>query len=208
VKIGIDIDMVLADYVKGYNALAKAELGIDLPDPATTWEWDRDNGVTKEQANKLWAYIKTSMFWGSLLPMPGALEALESLNALTLQGHDVYFITSRPGHLAKFLSEMWLKFHGMDTPTVIIAHEKGPIAKGLDLDVFVDDKPENNKDVIDATGRYCVVPGGGLRTNIRAYLIDHPYNQWADQPFNYGERIANLNEVLDIEFPKEEKRAA
>jgi uncharacterized HAD superfamily protein len=144
VKFGIDMDGVVADFVKGYNALAKAELGIDLPYPAPEWNWHKLGGITSKQNNQLWDYIKSSMFWGTLFPLPGAVEALERLNEISKR-HDIYFITTRPGTLAKFLTEMWLKFHGMDTPTVLVTDNKAPVVRGLGLDVFVDDKPENNQ---------------------------------------------------------------
>jgi uncharacterized HAD superfamily protein len=196
-KIGVDIDGVLADFTSAFNALVKAEYGITLPNPAPSWNWHRDGGVTKEMDSKLWGYIMDSMWWGTLFPMTGAVEALERLNLMSRAGDDIYFITSRPGKLSKFLTEMWLKFHGMDAPTVLVTSNKGPVVKGLGLDVFVDDKPENNYEVIQATGY----------GEVRVYLIDAPYNQWADQPKNYGTRIASLSAVLDLEAVAERKAA-
>ena len=194
-KIGIDMDGVLCDFVKGYNKLAKAELGIDLPYPATTWNWHLDNGMTQAQADKLWEIIKATTFHGTLHPLEGAMESIERLNKLSVQGHEVYFITNRSGAMAKFYAEMWLRFHGMDTPTVLIAKHKGPIADGLQLDVFVDDLPDNNGDV----SRWC--------PTTRVYLVSQPYNEWATDR-SYGTRIASLNLVLDREFPREEQKAA
>lgn len=203
-KIGIDMDGVLCDFVKGYNALAKAHLNINLPYPAQTWNWHLDNGMTQAQADRLWEIIKTTTFHGTLLPLDGAIEAIERLNKLSHQGNDIYFITSRSGALAKFYAEMWLAFHGMDRPTVLIAKDKGPIAAGLLLDMFVDDLPDNIVTV-------------GKASAARLYLIDHPYNQSPnvidlEQKSAYGlrevYRVANLSAVLDIECPKEEKRAA
>lgn len=206
-KLGIDMDGVLCDFIKGYNALAKAEFGKDLPYPAVEWDHGPNNGITKAEDNKLWEIIKSTPFHVTLLPLPGALDAIERLNVMGMGGHSVYFITSRPGNHAKFWAEQWLRWHGMDNPTVLIAKEKGFVVKGLRLDVFADDKPENNLDVINQTGRTSPLPGGGLKPNIHVYLINQPWNQWADQPFNYGTRVADLNEVLDIEFDTKEKAA-
>jgi hypothetical protein len=200
VRIGIDMDGVFCDYVGGYNALVKQELGMDLPYPAPTWAWHRDAGVTEEQEKRLADIIHTSPWQGMLLPLPGAIEALERLNTLSLGGNDIYFITNRGGKLAKFWAEMWLKFHGYDTPAVLIAKEKGAVAKGLQLDVFVDDYPPNTLAVIEALGR---------NPDVRVYLPRHPYNEYAwSQPFNYGTPVKDINEVLEREFPQSERRAA
>jgi hypothetical protein len=203
VKFGIDMDGVLCDFIQGYNALAKAQFGIELPYPAVTWDHGPTNGITKSQDNTLWELIKSTPFHGALHALPGALDAIGRLNVLGMQGHSVYFITSRPGPLAKFWAEVWLKNHGMDLPTVLIASKKGYVAKGLQLDVFVDDKPENNLDVLGAVG--CQ---GLVDPPVRVYLIDQPWNQWADQPLNYGKRVKDLNEVLDIELTQTERKAA
>lgn len=211
-RIGIDIDGVLADFVTGFNALAKKEYNVDLPNPAPEWDWAKAGGLTSAQRNRLWELIKSTPFFGTLPPKAGAPDALDRLNDLAGNGHDVYFITTRPGVTAKMWSELWLTGHGCNIPTVLLAvneEGKGSIAKGLGLDVFVDDKPENNLAVINATGRTSPIPGGGLKTNIRVYLVQDLYNEWAwTQPFNYGTPVSSLNAVLDIEFPREERRAA
>jgi hypothetical protein len=195
-KIGLDVDGVLADFIHGYNALVRQELGIDLPYPAPTWNWHTDGGVTPEQDTAMWEIIKATPFQGTLQPLKGAPDALERLNALSLKGNDIYFITNRSGSLAKFWTEMWLRFHGMSAPTVLIAKDKGPVVKGMELDVFVDDLPTNTQAVLDAVGR---------DPRVRVYLPRHPYNEWAwSQPFNYGQPVADLNEVLEIEFGRKE----
>jgi 5'(3')-deoxyribonucleotidase len=196
-KLGIDMDGVLADFIKSFNELVKVHFGIVLPDPAETWDYHKAL-MTSAQRNKAWDIMKTTPFYGTILPLDGAIDAIDRLNRLTYKGNEVYFITSRPGAMTKFYSEKWLQFHGMDMPTVLLSSNKGPVAKGLGLDVFVDDKPENNMEVLDAVGR---------DPKVRVYLPDHPYNQWADQPSNYGVRVTGLNEVLDIEFPQKRKAA-
>ncbi len=208
-RIGIDLDGVLCDFTKSYNALVKAHLGIDLPHPATTWDYHLDAGMTREQSNQMWEIIKTTPFQGTMLPLPGALEAIERLNVLSLQGNDIYFITSRTGKLAKFWSELWLRNHGMDYPTVLVAKDKGHVAVGLQLEVFVDDKPENNMDVVvEFNAENQQRTTRPLLKLPRIYLPTHPYNEWATDGATYGVRVADLNEALEREFPREKRRAA
>jgi uncharacterized HAD superfamily protein len=194
VRIGVDIDGVLADFTGAFSALIEQEFGIKLPQPWQTWNWHKDHGVTPEQNNYLWELIKAGPFHGTLMPMPGALDAIERLNRLSVKANDIYFITSRKGELAKFWAEMWLKFHGMDLPTVLLAEDKGALAKGLNLSVFVDDYWENTQAVIVASPA------------TRTYLVDAPYNRHASPDWS-GIRVKDLNEVLDREFPSKARAA-
>jgi 5'(3')-deoxyribonucleotidase len=204
-RIGIDMDGVLADFVTSHIQAIKKITGKELPPLSDTypdvWDYDKAAGVTSEERNQVWEYIKASGFQAKLLPLPGAVEAIERLNAAAYGGHHVYFITSRTGSLAKMHSEQWLRWHGMDNPTVLIAHNKGPVALGLELEVFIDDRPENNEDVINTlTGRNTSQPGAERALTCRVYLPDQPWNRWATQAYNYGQRVKNINEALDIEL--------
>lgn len=211
-KIGIDIDGVLADFNRSFKELIKAQTGIELPPlndsyPAT-WSYHTDAGVTEEQDNALWDYIGRSPFWGTLLPLKDAPAILAWLNTLGSEGHSVYFITSRNGDMAKYWTELWLRLHGMETPTVLISSNKGNIAKGLRLDAFIDDRPENNYEVLQ-TAKKTKSSASQKPWKPRVYLIDAPYNRWADQEENYGRRVKTVKEVLEAELsPLDAARAA
>lgn len=209
-KIGIDVDGVLARFDLAYAELVRQDTGLTFPihDPAwpATWHWDRERfkseGMSEADAkateDRIWDRItrQGSPFWAVLEAYPGAADALYRLTGLRRYAHDIYFITARPGHFAKWLTEMWLLVNGAEAPTVLIAKKKGLIAEALELDIFVDDKPENITDVLMA------------RPEVRAYLIDRPYNRWAVDAKVYGQRSAHLNDVLDIEFGTEQQKAA
>lgn len=201
-RLGIDIDGVLARFEDRYAEILTAQTGMTFPvgspDWPSTWYWERDAGITKKQENAAWETIKTSDFWNTLPEMKGARQALKELSRLSDLGHDVYFVTSRPGHYAKFWTENWLMKHGMGNPTVLIAvaHKKGQLAVGLDLNIFIDDKPENCNDVIMAS------------PNTKVYLIDAPYNKWAEKHLDFGIRIDSVMGVLFLEGLTQEKVAA
>lgn len=209
-RIGCDVDGVLARFDEAYAELITAETGIQFPTddienwPAT-WYWERDalkqHGYSKNDAhnveNKVWTYIKSSGFWGGLHAYKGVPEAIDRLNTMSVDGHDIYFITSRPGHLAKFWTELWLDRLGMSRPTVLIASDKGSVAKGLELDAFIDDKPENIADVHLASPNTMVI------------LINRPYNR-SVQHLSLGMvSIANdINKALDRAMILDVKEAA
>lgn len=183
-RIGVDIDGVLANFTDAYAKILTKQTGVKFPKLSaewpTVWYWEREAGITKLQERAAWKEIEDTHFWGVLIPLPGAIEALQHLNVMAQTGHEVYFITSRPGARAKHLTEMWLRGHGVEYPTVIIAHEKGPLAAALKLDVFIDDKMENVRDVANA------------RDKTRVYIIDSPYNT----EVVVGDRVKDVMEVL------------
>lgn len=144
-RLGVDIDGVLADFTYPVAALASQMFGLQVSGYATHWNWMRDYGVVDERERELWAYLTSHPEWWQSLPtLPGAADALDRLCALHESGlADVYFITTRPGPGVKLATETWLREHGFDRATVCIAGDKGPIAAGLKLDFFIDDRPEN-----------------------------------------------------------------
>jgi uncharacterized HAD superfamily protein len=216
-KIGIDIDGVLARFETSYAALLSDETGgitfpVYAPDEPKTWFWERDHfaklGWSREDAkaveSKVWVRItaKGSTFWEDLAPFPTALETIEWLNAARQYGEDVYFITTRPGFAAKFQTERWLRRHGMLNPTVLIATSdasKGQLVKALKLDVFIDDKPENCAEVNVALEQHTLPEMGKLQC--RVFLVDAPYNRNIEGELNtylHGvERVESALQALE-----------
>jgi hypothetical protein len=171
-KLGIDIDGVLADFTTGFQVLTMRTTSKKLP-PPTSWDYMREV-LSPSEMTFLWDRIKTTQFWHNLMPLPEASKLLKVfvpfLEANT--DNEVYFITSRPGQRAKLQSEQWLReYTKLTNPTVcMIPVEdyacKGHIAKGLGLDLFIDDN-------IQATE--AVITYGPAKCNV--YLIDQPWNQ-------------------------------
>lgn len=168
-KLGFDLDGVLADFNTAFIELIRQQTGIVLPRPSATypdvWNYHVAGGVTPEQEIALWNTIGHSQFWGTLHAYPETLEVLDKLTKLRFEGHDIYFVTSRPGEKAKFLTERWLSLHGMNNPTVLVTSDKGPVVQGLGLEAFIDDKPENLTEIDKAS------------PSTRLYLYDAPYNR-------------------------------
>ncbi len=182
-RIGVDIDGVLADFNSSFVQVIKKLTGITVQLPPKEWAYHRAAGVTAKEEQAIWAYIKNSSdFWYSLGTEPLCEETLQELVWRRIQGDDIYFITSRPGKCAKKQTEEWLVKEGYRLPTVLIADsalDKGRIAEGLALEVFIDDKPENclavNTAMNTITFNGVNVQVGPNRTQV--YVVDRPYNQ-------------------------------
>lgn len=152
-RLGVDLDGVLADFTTSYNNMlrrvsGKNDAGLKPGEEPTCWFWATEYGFTKDEDAAAWAEIKRDpFFWYKLGRYLDAREAVAVLNQMFAAGHEVYFITNRPGIHPQMQSIMWLVETGMQLPQVCCQSgkhpDKGPLIKGLQLTHFIDDKPEN-----------------------------------------------------------------
>lgn len=152
-RIGIDMDGCLANYNNGFKAIClevtKKDLfpsdWDDMTKHPHTWHYPLAYGYTKEELEAVIAAIHADRgFWYRLKPYKDEVATIIRWADGSMGAHDVYFITNRNGHMAKYQSEMWLRDRcNVKMPTVIVTADKGNIAKGLRLDFFVDDFPTN-----------------------------------------------------------------
>lgn len=157
-RIGVDIDGILADFNTAYIQRCIDVCGVDLfperPFEIPCWEYPQHYGYSNEAIKAVWAGIKTDpTFWERLPAYDYTADVLFYLRKCGVRGDDVYFITDRPGIDAKGQTERWLKAfdvtnRGVSHPTVLISGKKGWIANGLGLDVYIDDKVENCESVV------------------------------------------------------------
>ena len=178
-KIGVDIDGILSNFFKSYEDLFVKIAGEDkfparwpeaLP---ICWEWPQHYGYTNENASAVWAHIKSSKsFWKDLEPLPGAIERMKQLQRLAVSGHQIFFVTDRPGVNPKRQTEKWLYGRGfIEYPTVILASNKATVVHALDLDMMIDDKPET------VTGLCELARNAMPKLRGRVYTIPYPYNE-------------------------------
>jgi hypothetical protein len=118
--------------------------------------------MTSRQQRKLWRHIESiENFWQTLKEIePGAVAQLADV-ALANRW-EIIFLTKRPqsaGTTAQLQSQRWLESNGFPLPSVFVVQgSRGRIAAALDLDVVVDDRPENCLDVtIDSKARAILV---------------------------------------------------
>lgn len=192
-RIGIDVDGVLADFVNPYIERVIAVTGEDRfpprPFEVTEWLTAQAYGYTGWQADAAMVSIYVDpFFWQNLPPYPNTKDDLVAIGGFIEKGHEVYFITARAGVRVKRQTERWLAAHThgeaeLPVYTVLISEEKGACAAALDLDAYLDDRPDN----LLAVHKQAPTTHTGMMTR--------PWNM-KYQPL-YVPRVTSVREFLD-----------
>ncbi len=167
-----DVDGVLANFGKGYDALCR-KLNKQPPGPDAPWDakWDDD----------VWREIKTSHTWWTELP---AIPDSNAFFRIAILKGEIYFVTARPGIDVKRQTERWLMCRGIENPTVILSGKKGEIAAALGVDFSIEDKAGN------------AVYISYQSPATMSYLVDRPYNQF--NPDMLGRKVVRIKEVEEF----------
>ncbi len=179
-RLAFDLDGVFADLGK--------HLGDTHSDAAgeTTVSHPYETPHLRHAGRGVWARLAaTPNFWESLDEIePGSLRRLAEL--VRERKWEVIFLTSRPttqGDTVQIQSQRWLEKQGYPLPSLFVTQgSRGRIASALDLDVVVDDNPENCLDVAMESearsilvwrGQADVVPENATRLGIRTvFTVD------------------------------------
>lgn len=118
--------------------------------------------MTSRQERKLWRRVgSVDNFWETLEDCePGVVARLAAL--ASERRWEIIFLTKRPesaGATAQVQSQRWLEAKGFAHPSVyVVRGSRGRIAAALDLDLVIDDRPENCLDVVvDSKARAILV---------------------------------------------------
>ena len=136
--------------------------------------------LTGRQQMQLWEHVKKiENFWTTLAELePGIISRIAKTSIE--RRWEVIFLTTRPstaGELVQLQSQRWLEAHGFQYPSVyVVQRSRGKIADALQLDAFVDDRPENCLDIAVESkakvlliwhGNLADVPAGAKRLGVR-----------------------------------------
>lgn len=126
----------------------------------------RVRSLSPRQQSIVWeAARRTPNFWETLDEIePGAVARLGTL--ARERRWEVIFLTQRPacdGDTTQRQSQRWIQAHGFELPSVfVVSGSRGRVAAALDLDMVVDDRPENCLDVkVDSKARAVLVARSG-----------------------------------------------
>ena len=164
------------------NALVKKAKDESAPpeDDATTNLAMQELHLTSRQQAQLWDHVKKiENFWTTLPELEPGIIARIAKTARDRRW-EVIFLTTRPttaGDLVQLQSQQWLAAHGFQYPSVYVVHRsRGKIADALNLDAFVDDRPENCLDIaVESKAKVILVwhgnpkdvPAGAKRLGVR-----------------------------------------
>lgn len=172
-KLGFDIDDTLISLREHAFHIYKKKLGKEV-DIAAFHALDKVNiheifDLTDEQGKHMWISSMEEIYFTDCPPYPRAIENLQELDK---QGHEIYYITARP-KIHGERTKQWMIdkgfpvrddrfFYGMQD------EEKIHIIKQLNLDYYFDDKPA----VLNTLDQ----------DTLKVYVKDQSYNRHLDIP--------------------------
>jgi uncharacterized HAD superfamily protein len=137
-------------------------------DDATTNIPIRELHLTARQQVQLWDHVKKiENFWLTLPELEPGIIARIAKSARERRW-EVIFLTTRPstaGDLVQRQSQQWLAERGFQHPSVfVVQRSRGKIADALQLDAFVDDRPENCLDIaVESKAKVLLIWPGDLK---------------------------------------------
>ena len=158
-RIGFDIDGVIADFRSAFRATARECLCREIPDTPTGAEGA--DALTPADIDRVWQFIaRESNWWMRVAPFEPSEVA--RLYALTRAARwEVFFLTKRPpsgGDTVQFQTQWWLEQQGFYLPSVVtVPGSRGDLANALRLDLVIDDQFVNCAEVIAASGTKAVL---------------------------------------------------
>lgn len=185
-RIALDIDGVLADFVTPFLQLLEKRVGGEPIDPAAITDPNFQHHPFLTQELIYDCMVATSYdpdFWRVLapLPSPAQWQALEQVSG----ENQVVFITHRWVRDTYDIDQVtcdWLRQHGVANPVVHFTQEKkSQMVNQLNIELFVDDRHENCADV-------------ATQTEAVVFMPHRPYNRAFDHP--RVRRIQDLDELF------------
>lgn len=151
-RIGLDVDGVVADFRSAFHETAKRCLRHDIEEPDDP---KSSQALEQRDIRKVWDYVaKTPNWWVELKPYePEQITRLHEL--VRSGGWELFFLTNRPpsaGDTVQYQTQWWLERQGFYMPSVLtVPGSRGEVANALRLDIVVDDLAMNCVEVVSAS---------------------------------------------------------
>jgi hypothetical protein len=151
-RVGFDIDGVLADFRTAFRETAERCLHRPVPDAAE--EEDTRSPLTADDIRRVWDHIAKTPNWWLDVPAYEPAQIARLYGLMRASGWEVFFMTKRPpsaGDSVQFQTQWWIERFGFYLPSVMtVPGSRGEVANGLRLDLIVDDQIINCAEVIGA----------------------------------------------------------
>ena len=153
-KIGIDIDGVLTDehtYVLDNGTKYFSENNISYIVNRNVYDSEEIFGVSEDEYNNFWKeYI--FFFFSNISIRCNASDIIKKLKE---KGNEIFIITSRSfttyenenKDKMQYLVKEWLNKNSVLYDEIIFTREKADICKQKNIDLMIEDKPENIEDI-------------------------------------------------------------
>ncbi|WP_026694206.1 5' nucleotidase, NT5C type [Peribacillus kribbensis] len=183
-KFGFDIDDTLINLREHAFHIYKEKLKKDIPievfKSLETVEIHEAFGLSAEQGKHMWESTLEEIYFTACPPLP---EAVQVLQILEQEGHEIFYITARGKAYGERTKE-WMKQQGFPVQEDrffcgMKDHEKVHVIRDLHLDYYFDDKPA----ILETL----------LEEGIQLYLMNQSYNQTSAIP-----RISSWEELKGI----------
>jgi len=200
-RIGVDLDDVVAECARPYLRRFAEEFGVELPRDAGWHTLAELREVAPEEKDRFRRRLYETSFFGELDIYEDCPAVLEQVVAA---GHEVYFITAR-AERRRVITETWLREKGIleharsvhlrsrgdFDPTRAVpgrydaegsARYKVRLAQELELDRFCEDDR--------------VISLALAEAGIHVWLFDHPWNRDVEGP--NIERVRGWTDIADL----------
>ncbi len=175
-NLGFDIDGVIADFSQPLLKTIKKNYGLTLkPADIYCFELDIVLGISHSEEEQLIGEVLKD-------DLPLNLGAKETLERLSREGHNIYLLTSRYGHL-RDITQSWLKEKDVPYNQLHLLNNGEKYLSKVDpLDLIVEDSLREAL---------------GWATKVKSVLIyDQPWNKTLNVK-NLIKRVYNWNEIYN-----------
>jgi hypothetical protein len=147
-RLGIDVDGVVADFRTAFRALAEHELGRAAA--------DAEAELSRADVDRLWKCVAERTNWWLDVPPYEPDQISRLYDQARHSRWEIVFVTSRPGSSGdsvQLQTQVWLERLGFYLPAVMTtpAGARGELARALRLDLVLDDRMVNCLEIIGAS---------------------------------------------------------
>ena len=194
-RIGIDIDGVLADFRTAFRQTAMRILRRDIADGV---DLETGGPLSPDDVRRVWEHIAKTQNWWMEVPAYEPDQIARLYSVMRAAGWEIFFMTKRPpsgGDTVQFQTQWWIERFGFYLPAVLtVPGSRGDIANGLRLDIIIDDQIINCVEVISTASTKAILM---LRSSDAA-ARDHASNRGIGVVSTLSEAITVMERLQEV----------